>query len=79
MVRHVALVSQSKAVTPSLVSSIAAALQKQVTRDFSPLWGIQATVSYFPHLTDVPVGYWPIIIKDTLDDPSAGGYHTERL
>ncbi len=78
MVRHVALVSESQAVSASLAASIAAAVQKQVTRDFAPLWQVDATLSYFASLDDVPVGYWPIIIVDQLDDPNAGGFHTDK-
>lgn len=76
--RHVAVVSQSQAVSTSQASLIAAAVQKQITRDFSPIWNINATVSYFAALSDVPSGYWPIIIQDQLDDPNAGGYHTDK-
>jgi hypothetical protein len=76
MIRHVALVSESQAVSASVAASIAAAVQKQVTRDFSPLWQVDATLSYFAALNDVPIGYWPIIIVDQLSDPNAGGFHT---
>ena len=76
--RQVALVSESNAVTASLAASIAAAVQKQVQGDFSPLWQVDATMSYFPTLDDVPVGYWPIIIVDQLSDPNAGGFHTDK-
>jgi hypothetical protein len=78
MVRHVALVSESQAVSASVAASIAAAVQKQVTRDFSPLWQVDATLSYFAALNDVPIGYWPIIIVDQLSDPNAGGFHTDK-
>jgi hypothetical protein len=76
--RHVALVSKSKSVGFSEISSVAAALNKQVGRDFGPSWGISATVDGFDKLQDVPVDYWPVIILDKLDDPSAGGYHQTK-
>jgi hypothetical protein len=76
--RHVALVSKSKSVSFSEISSVAAALNKQVGRDFGPAWGISATVDGFDKLQDVPVDYWPVIILDKLDDPSAGGYHQTK-
>lgn len=78
MTRHVALVSESNAVPAALAAAIAAAVQKQVARDFSPLWQVDATLSYFPTLNDVPVGYWPILIVDQLNDPNAGGFHTDK-
>ncbi len=74
---HVALVSDSTAVTFSEVSSVAAALQKQATRDFSPLWKVDATVSAFASLEAVPVDYWPVIVRDNIDQPGAAGYHTD--
>src|SRR5580658_4344707 len=74
---HVALVSDSTTVTYSEVSSVAAALQKQATRDFSPLWKVDATVSAFASLEAVPVDYWPVIIRDDIDQPGAAGYHTD--
>src|SRR5260370_22734207 len=40
----------------------AAAIQKQITRDFAPIWQIDADVAPFGHLSDVPLEYWPVII-----------------
>jgi hypothetical protein len=60
------------------VSSVSAAIQKQVTRDFGPLWEIQATVDAFEKLEAVPVDYWPIIIRDDIKEPGAAGYHTDN-
>nr|GFB10290.1 hypothetical protein [Tanacetum cinerariifolium] len=59
------------------VAQISAALQKQITRDFGPVWSIQATISPFQELHDVPPGYWPIIIRDDISNPDALGYHTD--
>ena len=75
---HVALVSDTSTVTFAEVSSVAAALQKQATRDFSPLWKVSATVSAFATLEAVPVDYWPVIIKDDISQPGAAGYHTDE-
>ena len=74
---HVALVSDSPAVPFSDVFAVAAALQKQATRDFAPLWKVNATVSAFDALESVPVDYWPVIVTDNIDQPGAAGYHTD--
>jgi hypothetical protein len=74
---HVALVPDSPSVTLAAVSSVAAAIQKQVTRDFGPLWGISATVDAFEKLEAVPVDYWPVIMRDDINEPGAAGYHTD--
>jgi hypothetical protein len=78
MLNQVALVSQTKHVTTAEVNVVAAALQKQVTRDFGPIWNVQATVSPFDELQHVPVGYWPIIIRDDIQQQGAAGYHTDK-
>jgi hypothetical protein len=75
---QVALVSDTTTVGFTDVSSVAAALQKQATRDFGPLWQVNATVSAFDVLESVPVDYWPVIIRDDIDQPGAAGYHTDE-
>jgi len=76
LVRHVALVVEKSKVKPSEVSRVAAALQKQVTRDFAPIWEVRATVDSFTRLEDVPIGYWPVIVMDDVED--AAGYHDDE-
>ncbi len=74
---QVALVSDTTTVGFTDVSSVAAALQKQATRDFGPIWQVNATVSAFDALESVPVDYWPVILRDDIDQPGAAGYHTD--
>ncbi len=74
---HVALVSESQAVTLDQVSAISAALQKQVIRDFGPIWSVSATVDAFDKLDSVPPDYWPVILRDDINQPGAAGYHTD--
>jgi hypothetical protein len=74
---HVALVSESPAVALPELNAVAAALQKQVTRDFGPLWNVQATVDAFDKLESVPIDYWPIILRDDINEPTAAGFHTD--
>jgi len=35
-------------------------------------WSVKATVDAFPQLEDVPIGYWPIIVKDNIGFDAAG-------
>ena len=63
---HVALVSQTTHVRLDQLAVAAAAIQKQITRDFTPIWQINSDVSAFGKLSDVPLGYWPIIIRDDI-------------
>ena len=60
--QHIALVPEVAGINASELARVSAALQKQIIRDVSPVWQITATVDAFPHLEDVPVGYWPIIL-----------------
>jgi len=74
---QVALVSEESSITPKELTAVAAALQKQVSRDFAPLWHTNADVSAFTSLNEVPLDYWPVVIKDDIGDPSAAGYHED--
>src|SRR3982750_35852 len=72
---HVALVSQTKRVKLEQLTIVAAALQKQVNRDFRRYWGIEGTVNAFPRLQDVPLDYWHIVIRDDIHVNGAAGVH----
>jgi hypothetical protein len=75
-VQQVALVSEVADVPVKEVTRIAAALQKQVTRDFVPAWQVPATVDGFSALEDVPLGYWPVIVVE--DVQGAAGVHLDK-
>lgn len=78
LLRHVALVPDDNIegqLSGSDVARVAAALQKQVTRDFAPIWGIYATVDAFMSLDDVPLGYWPILVGE--EGQGGGGVHLD--
>lgn len=75
---YVALVSEIKKISASELTRVAAGLQKQVMRDFGPIWSVQADVSAFITLDDVPLGYWPIMVRDDIGVPGAGGVHLDK-
>jgi hypothetical protein len=77
--RHVALVSDDSEISLSDLTTVAAALQKQVARDFGPIWNVRANVGAFAKLEDMPLDYWPIIIRSKLDRAGAAGYHEDDL
>ncbi|UKY54523.1 hypothetical protein [Streptomyces inhibens] len=78
LVTQLALVSETAEITASQLNRVAAALQKQATRDFAPLWQVPATVDAFDRLKDVPVGYWPMIVRDDIGQPGAAGVHLDK-
>jgi hypothetical protein len=78
LTNNVAVVSEVKDHDPSDVARVSAALQRQAIRDFRPVWDVESTVDYFPKLEDVPVGYWPIMIRDDIGTPGAAGIHLDK-
>jgi hypothetical protein len=79
LLRQIALVPDDNIagqLKPSDVDRVAAALQKQVTRDFGPIWSVVATVNAFASLDDVPLGYWPIIVGQ--EGQGGGGVHLDQ-
>src|SRR4051812_6429991 len=65
---YVALVSLTRDISTSNLLQVAAAVQKQVTRDFTPLWGIRANVNAFENLADVPNDYHPVVLFGQPDE-----------
>jgi hypothetical protein len=78
LARHIALISQTSHVQLDQIAIAAAAIQKQITRDFAPIWEIDADVAAFGKLSDVPLGYWPIIIRDDIHEEDAVGIHLNK-
>ena len=73
---HIALTTDgSIKVALSELTRVAAAIAKQVLRDFGPIWNVQATVDAFASLDDVPLDYWPLIVQK--DVQGAAGYHED--
>lgn len=75
---HIAIVSDSSSVSLSEITRVSAALQRQVQSHFGPLWDIQSTVDAFERLEDVPIDYWPVIIRDDINVPGAAGIHIDK-
>jgi hypothetical protein len=78
LIGHLALISESHVIPRGDVSKVAAAIQKQASRDFSPIWNISGTVDAFDRLEDVPAGYWPVIVRDDIGMRTAGGIHKDK-
>jgi hypothetical protein len=66
--RHVVLQDQSKLnLTLAQLDSVVEALQAQVDRDFTPIWGVHALVQAIDRNQAVPKGAWPMRILDQSD------------
>ena len=77
MISPLALLSQTDQVPGWQIQIVAAALNKQASRDLEPIWGIPSTVNAFDLLEDVPTGYWPVIVRDDIGFPGAAGIHLD--
>lgn len=75
---HIGLVSESDLVTTDDVAQVSAAVQRQVLQDFAPEWDVSATVDTFAKLSSVPIGTWPIVIRDDIG-VNGQGSHRDRL
>jgi hypothetical protein len=65
---HVAIVSLTSDIPSRSVLQAAAAVQKQITRDFTPFWGLNATVDAFEDLGSVPSDYRPVVLFGDPDE-----------
>jgi hypothetical protein len=72
---EVAVINASTVVGDGDVEAAVPALQKQVSRDFSAAWGIDADLSFVPSGAQPPVGAWCLTILDNSDQAGALGYH----
>jgi hypothetical protein len=71
----IAIVNESTVVTDATLAPIVAALQKQVSNDFAPVWGVDAKVILVPKATKIDPAYWVLAILDDSDQAGALGYH----
>jgi hypothetical protein len=65
---HIGLVSLTREIPTRFVLQAAAAVQKQITRDFTPFWGLPATIDAFEDLSSVPSDYHPVVVFGDADD-----------
>jgi hypothetical protein len=59
---HIAIVSVTRQISMKDLLRATAAVQKQITRDFIPFWGLPATVDTFEDLESVPSDYHPVVV-----------------
>lgn len=82
---YVALVSLTSDISNKSLMQAAAAVQKQITRDFTPFWGLRATVDAFEDLASVPSDYHPVVVFGDPDelmgrlDFAIGGEYATQL
>jgi hypothetical protein len=72
---QITVINESTILADGDVVPVVAALQKQVTDDFRPVWGTDAELSLVPKGTQPPAGSWWLVLLDDSDQANALGYH----
>jgi hypothetical protein len=72
---HIAVINESTVLADAEVAPVVAALQKQVTNDFRPVWGVDAELTIVASGTPPPPGSWWLVLLDDTDQANALGYH----
>jgi hypothetical protein len=71
----IAFINQSTVMTDAQVTPIVNALQIQTSRDFAPVWGVDAALIQVLKGQPAPKGAWQMILLDNADQAGALGYH----
>ena len=71
----ISIVNASTVLSDAEIRPVVDALQKQVTNDFRPAWGIDAKLTFVPASATPPEGTWWLAILDDSDQAGALGYH----
>jgi hypothetical protein len=72
---QISVINASTVVTDDDVRPVVDALQKQVTNDFLPAWGVGAQLTFVPTGNAPTPGTWWLSILDDSDQAGALGYH----
>jgi hypothetical protein len=71
----ISVINASTVLKDDEVGAAVPALQSQVSDDFAPAWGIDATVTFVPTGQQPKDGSWWLSILDNSDQAGALGYH----
>jgi len=72
---QISVINESTVLADADIVPVVAALQKQVTNDFRPVWGTDAELAIVPKGTQPPSGSWWLVMLDDSDQANALGYH----
>ena len=72
---QISVINSSTVLTDQQVSDVVPVLQKQVTQDFYPIWGVDAKLTFVPSAGDPDTSGWWLVILDDSDQANALGYH----
>lgn len=70
----ISVLNESTVVADADVQRCVDALQIQVSRDFAPIWGVDAQLNFHPSKI-AAAGSWQLVVLDDSDQADALGYH----
>jgi hypothetical protein len=70
----IAVLNQSRLISPARLDAAVRAVQRQLDRHVSPAWGFSASLLVNPKST---LGSWEIVVADDADQADARGYHDD--
>jgi hypothetical protein len=73
---RVAVLNHSSLLSDEEVRTAVAAFQKQVHRDFAPVWGIDAEVKFLAKGEEPEPASWQLVVEDVAEYPEMVSYHT---
>ncbi len=73
--RTIQIVNRSTVATDAQLKPIVDALQIQVSRDFAPIWDVDAHLVFVPKGQPAAPGTWQLLILDDADQAGCLGYH----
>ncbi len=72
---HISVINASTVLHDDEIQPVVSALQKQVTHDFLPPWGVNAKLTFVPNGEKPDPGTWWLTLLDDSDQAGALGYH----
>lgn len=72
---NIDVINSSTEASDQTIKWLTAALQKQVTRDFAPIWDIDASLFFVPRGGKTNPAHWQLVFLDNADVSGALGYH----
>jgi len=72
---QISVINASTVLKDGDVQKALPAFQKQVSRDFAPAWGLDATLTFVPKGSKPQPGSWWLVILDNSDQAGTLGYH----
>jgi len=72
---EISVMNQSTVLTDAQVQAAIGPLQTQISRDFAPVWGVDAKLIFVPNGTTPDSSSWWLTFFDDSDQANALGYH----